>query len=67
MPSASATAWTCSTKIAPNQLSRGDEREKHIMVEVNLTSNDVILGQTHTDHPARSVPRGACAYGLVDG
>ncbi len=24
---------------------------KHIAVEVNLTSNDVILGQTHTDHP----------------
>ena len=25
--------------------------EKHIMVEVNLTSNDVILGETRTDHP----------------
>lgn len=25
--------------------------EKHIMVEVNLTSNDVILGQSRTDHP----------------
>ncbi len=24
---------------------------KHIAVEVNLTSNDVILGQTRTDHP----------------
>ncbi len=24
---------------------------KHIMVEVNLTSNDVILGKTRTDHP----------------
>lgn len=24
---------------------------RHIMVEVNLTSNDIILGQTRTDHP----------------
>ncbi len=24
---------------------------KHIMVEVNLTSNDIILGKTRTDHP----------------
>ncbi len=26
-------------------------RARHIMVEVNLTSNDVILGKTRTDHP----------------
>ncbi len=25
--------------------------DKHIMVEINLTSNDAILGQTRTDHP----------------
>jgi adenosine deaminase len=25
--------------------------EKHVMVEINLTSNDVILGLSHTDHP----------------
>ena len=25
--------------------------DKHVMVEVNLTSNDVILGKTRTDHP----------------
>ena len=24
---------------------------KHVMVEINLTSNDVILGLSHTDHP----------------
>ncbi len=24
---------------------------RHIAIEVNLTSNDVILGQSHTDHP----------------
>ena len=25
--------------------------DKHVMVEINLTSNDVILGLSHTDHP----------------
>lgn len=25
--------------------------DQHIMVEVNLTSNDIILGETRTDHP----------------
>ena len=34
----------------PNELLR-DMATKHIAVEVNLTSNDVILGQTRTDHP----------------
>ena len=38
---------------------------KHIAVEVNLTSNDVILGQSHTDHPlaayrAAHVPVALC-------
>lgn len=28
--------------------------EKHVMVEVNLTSNDVILGITGSDHPLRA-------------
>ena len=34
----------------PNQLL-AEMAAKHIAVEVNLTSNDVILGQSHTDHP----------------
>ena len=34
----------------PDQLL-AEMAEKHVMVEVNLTSNDVILGQTRTDHP----------------
>ncbi|HLI76902.1 MAG TPA: hypothetical protein VKV02_08145, partial [Acidobacteriaceae bacterium] len=34
----------------PNQLLK-EMADKHIMVEVNLTSNDVILGKTRTDHP----------------
>ena len=34
----------------PNALLQ-EMAQKHIMVEVNLTSNDVILGQARTDHP----------------
>ncbi len=34
----------------PNQLLK-EMAEKHVMVEVNLTSNDVILGKARTDHP----------------
>ncbi len=34
----------------PNQLLK-EMADKHIMVEVNLTSNDAILGKTRTDHP----------------
>ncbi len=34
----------------PNALLR-EMSARHIMVEVNLTSNDVILGKTRTDHP----------------
>ena len=34
----------------PNGLLR-EMAAKHIMVEVNLTSNDIILGETRTDHP----------------
>lgn len=34
----------------PDQLL-AEMQAKHIMVEVNLTSNDVILGESHTDHP----------------
>ena len=34
----------------PNALLK-EMADKHVMVEVNLTSNDVILGQSHTDHP----------------
>ena len=34
----------------PDQLL-AEMRAKHIMVEVNLTSNDVILGESRTDHP----------------
>ena len=34
----------------PNQLL-AEMAAKHVMIEVNLTSNDVILGQAHTDHP----------------
>ncbi len=34
----------------PEQLL-AEMHAEHIMIEVNLTSNDVILGQTHTDHP----------------
>ncbi len=34
----------------PNALLR-EMASKHVMVEINLTSNDVILGRTRTDHP----------------
>ena len=34
----------------PDQLL-AEMADKHVAVEVNLTSNDVILGLTHTDHP----------------
>ena len=34
----------------PNELLR-EMNARHVMVEVNLTSNDVILGKTRTDHP----------------
>ena len=34
----------------PQQLL-AEMAQKHIMVEVNLTSNDIILGKTRTDHP----------------
>ena len=34
----------------PNDLLK-EMADKHIMVEINLTSNDVILGKTRTDHP----------------
>lgn len=34
----------------PNALLR-EMAFKHVMVEVNLTSNEVILGKTRTDHP----------------
>lgn len=34
----------------PNELLQ-EMAAQHIMVEVNLTSNDVILGKTRTDHP----------------
>ena len=34
----------------PNGLLR-QMSARHVMVEVNLTSNDVILGKTRTDHP----------------
>ena len=34
----------------PDQLL-AEMAAKHIMVEVNLTSNDVILGESRTDHP----------------
>lgn len=34
----------------PNDLLK-EMADRHIMVEVNLTSNDIILGQTRTDHP----------------
>ena len=34
----------------PNGLLK-EMADKHVMVEVNLTSNDAILGKTRTDHP----------------
>jgi adenosine deaminase len=34
----------------PNALLR-EMADKHVMVEINLTSNDVILGKARTDHP----------------
>ncbi len=34
----------------PNALLK-EMADKHVMVEVNLTSNDAILGKTRTDHP----------------
>lgn len=34
----------------PNGLLK-EMADKHVMVEVNLTSNDVILGEVRTDHP----------------
>ncbi len=34
----------------PNALLK-EMADRHVMVEVNLTSNDVILGQARTDHP----------------
>ena len=49
---------------APNALLR-EMSARHIMVEVNLTSNDIILGKTRTDHPlaayrAAHVPIALC-------
>ena len=34
---------------------------RHIMVEINLTSNDVILNVKGADHPAALLHEGACA------
>ncbi len=40
--------------------------QKHVMVEINLSSNEGILGVEGDEHPFPELPDGACAGGALD-
>ncbi len=64
-PSVSATAWTWMYEDDPKGLLK-ELAKKHVMIEINLTSNDVILGIDGAAHPFPAYSRGKRAGGAFD-
>ena len=61
---ASGTAWTRSTR--PTRLQLLDEMaKKNVMVEICLTSNDVILGVRGSNHPLHDFMRAGVPVALA--